>query len=132
MIHIEELGIGNSVYLKDKVITIIDIISSESNPCIYYEDSNKLPTGIAIDEIAGIPLPNQNINDMLNDDFSIYGLKAQIEDNSVDFFNDKNERVGFTQIKYVHQLQNMYRASTGFTKTLDYDANTQSLSCRTL
>ena len=36
MIHIEELGIGNSVYLKDKVITIIDIISSESNPCIYY------------------------------------------------------------------------------------------------
>ena len=99
MIHIEELAIGNSVYLKDKVITIIDIISSESNPSIYYEDSNKLPTGIAIDEIAGIPLPNQNINDMLNDDFSIYGLKAQIEDNSVDFFNDKNERVGFTQIK---------------------------------
>lgn len=132
MIHIEELGIGNSVYLKDKVITIIDIISSESEPCIYYEDGENYPMAVTIDEITGIPLSNQSINNILDEGFSVYGLRAQIFTGYIEYLNDSNKPVGFSEIKYVHQLQNAYKVLTGFTKSLDYDANKQSLSCRTL
>ena len=134
MIPIEELSIGNSVYLKDKVITIIDIYSSENKPSIYYykEDGESYPSGTTIDEIEGIPLSNQSLGNILDEDYSPYCLRAKISTDHIEYFNNNNESAGFSAIKYVHQLQNAYKVLTGFTKTLDYDANTQSLSCRAL
>ncbi|WP_195475228.1 hypothetical protein [Bacteroides finegoldii] len=133
MIHIEELSIGNSVYLKDKVITIVEIsLSKNASYICYREDGEEYSTGVTIDEIVGIPLPHQDINDMLDEDCNQGTLRAQIDKNLICFYNKNNICVGVSQIRYVHQLQNMYKALTGFTKTLDYDANTQSLLCRVL